>query len=259
MSNLESNFKSITGAVLIFFGMMFTFIGFVGLKGSGEMFFIILLLGIAGLVILISGIGMLIGSRKMKKREDQLVQFIATNPTIPAEPNADNPLVASWHIETGLWKAFRSKEIKTRTIQSYVILGFAAIFMLVIFIPVMGAAWFIALPVAGFLLLMIYIILKARTAQLTKDSPVGMAVNFVASGVVIGADYIPFYNDSRWLHTLTEKQENGLQFLEFKVKWKTSKGAVGSDEVNIPFAETDREQVERAKVYFNTQLSPRME
>ena len=120
MSNEKqrSKFTTVVGVVLTVVGALVTFVGGSALLNItwDVVGFLVLLLTLAGVLLLVSGISQLYIARDLTEKQHQIMESLHTK---PADGDVHTtisyqPVRAHWPIDEATWKLFAKNEIKYR-------------------------------------------------------------------------------------------------------------------------------------------------
>lgn len=230
MSKIETKTQKGIGILFIFLGGFFTLLTLYPLFQFSQTigYLLVVLLFGSGLLMLIGGISTFNKAKAIKVVEQIVVKHANTS------VQSTGSTVASWSVDTDLWKRFAQMENRNR---SYELIG------MFLGIVILGTGLIMFSRDAGFLIALavsiavglIVIFVKSRlTKRFLNNNGNAVSIYFISFGVVVNNEYYPFWSEVKWLHKVEQKLESDISFLEFTIKWKTRKG-ITQDEIRIPY------------------------
>ncbi|HRG29650.1 MAG TPA: hypothetical protein PLJ00_17250 [Chitinophagales bacterium] len=239
MSNEKqrSAFTTVVGIVLTAVGALITFVGGSALLSTTWDFIgiLVLLLTLAGLLLLVSGISQLFIARDVKEKQHQIMESLHTK---PAEGDvhtsiSNQPVRAHWPIDEATWKLFAKNEIKYRNEDNiYFSIAFFALGTITIMLSRSAS-----LPIAIIITLIIgsiivYIRRKLALAKL-KPGKGKKEVYITDYFVILNGEQYYLMNEHRLTSKVILYEDTSPAILEFTIHWQTRNG-VTFDELRLP-------------------------
>ena len=239
MSNEKqrSKFTTVVGVVLTVVGALVTFVGGSALFNItwDVVGFLVLLLTLAGVLLLVSGISQLYIARDLTEKQHQIMESLHTKPADGDVHTtiSNQPVRAHWPIDEATWKLFAKNEIKYRNEDNvYFSIAFFALGTVTIMLSRSAS-----LPVAIIVTLIIggIIVYIRRRLALAKLKP------GKGKKEVYITDFFAIMNGEQYYlmneHRLTSKvilyEGTSPAILEFTIHWQTRNG-VTFDELRLP-------------------------
>lgn len=262
MSNEKqrSAFTTVVGIVLTAVGALITFVGGSALLSTTWDFIgiLVLLLTLAGLLLLVSGISQLFIARDVNEKQHQIMDSLHTK---PAEGDvhtsiSNQPVRAHWPIDEATWKLFAKNEIKYRNEDNiYFSIAFFALGTITIMLSRSAS-----LPIAIIITLIIgsiivYIRRKLALAKL-KPGKGKKEVYITDYFVIMNGEQYYLMNEHRLTSKVILYEDTSPAILEFTIHWQTRNG-VTFDELRLPVPPEAIPKAKEISLNFKTVNLPR--
>lgn len=221
------------------------FLGAVGaLAETGEMRIVFIVLFLAGLMLLFSGIRMIrqyLRAEKTEAAHQQAMRAAAGPAPAPGMPVPEpgprrmpsgEPVLAHWTYEAGEWGAYTQDESKRKTTET-IVLG-VAVFLVAWLIGGKGEegeAMMKAGAMVGIMLIAGGLLMARSSNQANRSGP-GEAI-ISPSAILLNGQYHVLRNETYRFEGVTYDGHSTPNVLEFKVAWSTRHGPSG-ERVRIP-------------------------
>jgi hypothetical protein len=235
--NQRAKFTMVVGIVLTLVGSLISFVGIMALLNApwAASSLIVLLLALAGILLLVSGISQISISRDLTSKQRQISESMNTKPADGVAHNTiyNQPVRAHWKIDATTWDLFVKNEIKYRNEDGiYFSVAFFALGTVTLML-----ARSASLPVAIIVTLVIGAILVfiRRKLALAKLKPgIGPKEVYITDyfAIMNGEQYYLF-NDHRLTSKVVLIEDSAPAILEFTIHWPTRNG-VTFDELRFP-------------------------
>lgn len=254
MSDFETSGKQVTGIVLIGLGAMLSIIGaFSLIGGAGEIWYILLLLLLSGLLLLYSGISNLQQAKVEKQKEKQIIQMSITDKALGMSPNEEIETIAMWSVDGNYWNKFSMMEKRTRKFEQIGILLGMVVLGTLFLIFKKGASFYMAVMINILVFLMYLLLSRTKSSSYLTTSKKEIRCIFLEKSAIINEQVYALWNDNKWMSNVELKRENEILFLEITLNWNTRSGEA-HDEIRVPYYAQDAEKATLVCNYYYSKI-----